>query len=126
MMPKLAIRFRIQRALLQITNLPDGDPAAKDVGRTEFNQLNNDMTTELQKWQQFGVPDYITAADNGGTAFSYNFGVRVRDPATGTQYDSIVDNNTALLTDTASWREFTADSSAFKGALVSNTGSSVE
>jgi hypothetical protein len=58
------------------------DPATnpttyKDIERNKMNQLFFDLTTAVQQYQQHGIPDFITSAMNGGTAYSYSIGDRV-------------------------------------------------
>jgi len=81
------------------------DPLALDVERQKFNQLMYDTTSVLRQYQEFSVPDFITSADNGGTAFTYSKGASVRyDGGSGTDvYVSLIDTNTDLPTVTASW-----------------------
>ncbi len=54
------------------------DPDALNIPRDQFNQIIYDMTLALQQYQQFGFPDFITSADNGGSPFSYSIGAVVR------------------------------------------------
>lgn len=84
---------------------PTVNPSSLEIERKKMNNLFNDITTILQQYQQFSVPEFITSAMNGGTAFSYSKGVRVRfDPGTGTSvYVSLVDSNTTDPTNTTNW-----------------------
>lgn len=84
---------------------PLTDPAAKRVPRDETNQLYFDMTENIRAWQIGAYPEWVTSAQNGGTPVSYPISARVRyDSGSGFHvYGSLVDNNTALPTDTASW-----------------------
>lgn len=86
------------------------DPDALAIERDKFNELMNRITTELQKFQQFSFPDFITSAENNGTAFSYAKDVIVRySPDGGSTYNfyqSKVNNNTNLPTSTAHWNVF--------------------
>lgn len=85
------------------------DPSALAIERTKTNQLMYDITTVLQQYQQFGVPDWIAAADNGGVDLEYAVGARVRydDTVNIYVYESLTPANTALPTDTANWRLIT-------------------
>lgn len=47
------------------------DPSALDIPRGQTNQLYYQITQALQQYQQYGAPDWITSADNGGTPFPY-------------------------------------------------------
>lgn len=82
------------------------DPAAKNIERDKMNQIFYDLTTALREYQVMGTPDFITAALNGGVAFSYSLHARVRyDDGGGFKiYESKIDANTDLPTVTASWR----------------------
>lgn len=92
------------------------DPAALPIEREKFNQLMNDVTTDIQQYQQHGTPEFITSADNGGVAYSYSKGDRVRyDDGSGyLLYESLINSNTDLPTVTASW------------AVINASGTTVE
>lgn len=83
------------------------DPTAKPIGRQTTNWLMNLMSTLLQRWQGETFPEWIDAAANGGTAFSYPRGAIVRFGTGLTQLRmSIVDGNTATpnaSSDTGQW-----------------------
>lgn len=79
------------------------DPLAKVVERDSMNQVLYDVSAGLQQYQTRGVPDFITAADNGGAAYSYSKFARVL--YSGKIYESLKDANTDLPTVTASWRQ---------------------
>ena len=85
---------------------PATDPNARDIERQMYNQALFDITETLQQYYQRGVPPYITAAMNGGTAYAYDQYARVRyDPGTGDRiYESLINNNTNLPTVTTAWR----------------------
>lgn len=78
---------------------------ARRIDRNLFNSILHLISAEVQQYQQFGVPAFITAAENGGVAFPYSNGAFVRfDPGTGERvYRSLSATNTALPTDTANW-----------------------
>lgn len=78
------------------------DPDALAIERLKMNQLLYDVTTALREYQIFGTPDWITNAQNGGTAFSYGQGAKVRY-TDGFVYESLSAANTALPTDPAYW-----------------------
>ncbi len=84
---------------------PTVNPSSLEIERKKMNNLFNDITTILQQYQQFSVPEFITSAMNGGTAFSYAKGARVRyNPGSGTGvYVSLVDSNTTDPTNTTNW-----------------------
>jgi hypothetical protein len=78
------------------------DPLTKDVERNKMNQLFFDLTTAVGEIQQFGVPDFISAALNGGTAFPYAKNARVKYTDGGV-YLSLIDANTSTPADTTKW-----------------------
>lgn len=85
---------------------PGVDPAAKDVPRDETNQLYFDITNAIKEYQEFGTPDYITSALNGGAAFSYAKNARVKW-TDGFVYESRVAANTSTPADLTKWRKLT-------------------
>lgn len=74
------------------------DPAAKAIERAKMNYLFGAITEALAALQQSGAPEWITSADNGGTAFPYSAGAIVKyrpspsDP--WATYVSLTNNNT--------------------------------
>lgn len=101
--------------------LPQTNPSALDVPRTQFNQLMNDITLNLQQYQQVGAPNFITAAQNGGSAFPYNkYSVVTYDDGTNGQriFMSLINNNTNLPTVASAWWwiDFTSNSVVFNNA----------
>lgn len=77
------------------------DPAAKNIERDKMNQIFFDMTTAIAELQSQGIPDYITSALNGGTAYSYGQYAIVK--YSGALYISLVAANTALPSDATKW-----------------------
>lgn len=77
------------------------DPAAKNIERDKMNQVFFDMTTAIAELQSQGVPDFITTALNGGTAYSYAQYALVK--YSGDLYISLVAANTALPSDATKW-----------------------
>lgn len=77
------------------------DPAAKNIERDKINQVLFDITTALAELQAQGVPDFITSALNGGTAYSYGLNAIVK--YSGDLYISIASTNTALPSDATKW-----------------------
>ena len=59
------------------------NPSALSVDRAMFNYLLNTITAQLQQYQQYGAPEWITSTNNGGSAFAYDFGAVVRYSASG-------------------------------------------
>lgn len=75
------------------------DPAALPIDRSTTNWLFMQITQALQALQQAGVPEFITAANNGGSTFSYGKGSVVLWSASGnapfTKYVNLTAGNTA-------------------------------
>lgn len=93
------------------------DPDALPIPRQETNQLFYDITDAIRQYQTHGIPDFITAVENGGSAFSYDKGALVLydDGTNGIRiFQSKVDANTSLPTDVTKWRWI--DNSA--GAII--------
>ncbi|MEI9746102.1 tail fiber protein [Enterobacter ludwigii] len=89
----------------------DADAHAKAVEREVMNFMFNAVTLALRQYQTAAFPEFITAADNNGTAFSYTAGTVVRYRATSADsfknFVSLEDNNTATPgADAAKWQEF--------------------
>lgn len=80
---------------------PATDPSAKRIERKSFNGVLNFLSKAVQEIQVAGVGNYILAADNGNIAYSYNKGALAL--YNKVVYQSLVDNNNALPTDTARW-----------------------
>lgn len=74
------------------------DPAARPIDRSTMNWLLLQVTTALQALQQSSTAEFITAAQNGGVAFSYGLGSVVLWSASGNapfvKYVSISSANT--------------------------------
>lgn len=103
-------------------SLIDTDPNSKDVPRQETNQLYFDITENIGFLQRNGVPEFVTAAQNGGSPLPYEIGAIVRwkagpgDPYR--TYVSNVDSNADDPSVTASWSPF-----VFRTALDADTTS---
>lgn len=91
---------------------PSTDAGARRIERNMFNQLMFDVTSTLQLYYQTGVPPFITAAQNGGTAYPYNIRSRVLyDSGSGIRiYESRRANNTSLPTVTTHWTRVDVES----------------
>lgn len=81
---------------------PKTDPLSKNIDRALTNATLFDITTALQEYQTNGTPDWITNAQNGGVAFPYPLGARVRY-TDGFLYQSLKAANTSLPTVAADW-----------------------
>lgn len=84
--------------------LPYDDANARDIERTQNNQLHYDITTALQEYQTNGVPDWIEPSQNGGVNYAYPLGARVRY-SDGKIYVSQKAANSSLPTVVADWTE---------------------
>jgi hypothetical protein len=89
----------------------DADANAKPVEREVMNFMFNAVTVALRQYQSAAFPEFITPADNNGTAFAYAAGTVIRYRASITDafknYVSLVDNNTATPgSDESKWQEF--------------------
>lgn len=93
---------------------PETDPSAKRIDRETFNGLMNLVTSAINELQTNGVKPFITAAENGNSAFVYGEGVPVL--YNGKLYVSRAAGNTALPTDTTKWwamEEYIRDANGF-------------
>ena len=101
------------------------DPLAKAIERTKLNAVLYDITNALQQYQTHGVPDFITTADNGGTAYPYSIYsiVRYNSGSGFHNYMSLKDNNTSLPTVTSDWKidPFSTDIAALIHAATSKS-----
>lgn len=77
------------------------DPLAKNIERDKMNYIMYAVTKAVQEMQANGVPDFITPALNGGHAYIYSKGARVKD--SGRIYESLKAANTDSLAVAASW-----------------------
>jgi hypothetical protein len=77
------------------------NPLAKKVERTKFNQLMYLVTSEIRQYQQFGTPNFITSAENGGVDYAYDKGARMVEG--GVLYESLIDSNTDARSVITSW-----------------------
>ncbi len=82
------------------------NPMALPFPRLQHNQILQDITAALQQYQTLSIPNFITTADNEGTAYSYSkFAQVLYDPGSGLRpYQSLASSNTALPTDATKWR----------------------
>ncbi|MGP2977775.1 Ig-like domain-containing protein [Serratia nevei] len=86
------------------------DANAKEVERDVMNSILNAITVALRQYQTDSFPEWITPANNGGTAYPYGAGVVVRHrQGNGAfiSYVSLTDNNTTEPgTEGAQWQGF--------------------
>jgi hypothetical protein len=78
------------------------DPLVKNIERDKFNQLMYDLTLSMRQYQTRGFPEFVTAADNGGTPYPYGLGAYVQW-TDGLSYVSLVNANTSDPTDSTKW-----------------------
>lgn len=99
----------------------DYDPDAKAIERDKQNFLFGAITAALKQYQTFGVPEFITSTDNGGTPYAYAKGATVRYTGDGGTtwevYESQEDNNEDEPP-SSKWRR----RSAWSANLVANNG----
>lgn len=98
---------------------------ARRIERDEFNGLMFSAFQEIQQYQQFGIPNFITAAQNGGTSFPYGLNATVRrDPGSGSRiYQSLAASNDTTPPG-ANWRDITDSITAIAaGSGIAVTGS---
>lgn len=103
------------------------DPAALPIDRSTMNWLFYQVTNALAALQLGTIPEWITAAQNGGVAATYGKGAEVLYSASGNppfvKYVSLIDNNTDTPGATGNW-QVVADaisSSAQASAGTDNT-----
>jgi hypothetical protein len=93
-------------ALDQNTN-----PSALDVDRAATNQFNYDVTTALQQYQTWGVPNFISISDNnndGPYAYSKYAYCLYDDGVNGEQvFQSLISNNTNIPATSTTSQNFT-------------------
>lgn len=96
----------------------DTDPAALTIERLGFNELMYDITSNIQQYQQHGVPEFITTSDNGGTAFPYtkNAIVRWDNGSSIENYISLVGSNITLPSNTTNWAKLSGNTALLDAA----------
>lgn len=105
----------------------DADANAKAVERDVMNFMFNAVTVALRQYQTAAFPEFITAADNNGSPFSYSSGTVVRYRSSSNtafkNYVSLVNNNTATPgTDQAKWQEFIFAEASEQEAVEGKSG----
>jgi hypothetical protein len=79
------------------------NPSALPISEPQTNQLFLDITSACQQYQQIGVPNFITTAQNLGTPYSYaQYSYAIYTD--GRIYQSKVNANTSLPTTITNWR----------------------
>lgn len=95
------------------------NPNARFVERDVTNQIYNDITSNIQEWQNRVYPEFVSPTNNGGTPVSYDINAKVYFE--DVLYRSLKNNNTDLIGE-AGWIE---DSNS--ASLVANdNGGSVQ
>jgi hypothetical protein len=77
------------------------NPNALPILLGQFNQVMLDATTNLQQYQTYGTPNWITASQNGGVAYPYPIYARVY--YNSLVYENQVAGNTATPGVDATW-----------------------
>lgn len=80
---------------------PATDPSAKRIEREEFNGILFQLSTALNEIQQNGAAQWISPADNGGSAVQYKAGALVSYQ--GIIWMSLIDNNTGTPSIAGNW-----------------------
>lgn len=110
--PNGVVSYNTGYGLDYTKNYPVQD-GSKPVGQTDLNGLFFDVTRGIKQYQVFGVPNFITSADNDGAAYEYIKYARINYDI-GTDDYRIFEAKTdtsALPTDRTAWRlyDFDAD-----------------
>jgi len=87
------------------------DPSSKPIDRAKHNGLFEDITDNIKQYQTFGVPEWITSADNDGTPYPYEQFARVKY-TDGNVYVSLVASNTEEPTTGDQWEIFSTNPGA--------------
>lgn len=108
----------------------DADANAKAVEREVMNFMFNAVTVALRQYQSSAFPEFITAADNNGTAFAYAAGTVIRYRASSTEafknYVSLVENNTATPgSDESKWQEFIFAEATDQETTIGTSGTKI-
>lgn len=83
------------------------NPAALPIPRGQTNQLFYDITNNIQQYQQYGVPFWITSSDNGGTSFPYpKYALAMYG---GIVYENQVASNTATPGTDSTWLQLSGN-----------------
>ena len=83
------------------------NPAALPIPRAVMNQLFFDITNNLQEYQQYGTPQWITAIQNGGFPFPYPIYARVY--YLGVVYENQMAANTNTPGTDTTWSAISGD-----------------
>jgi len=99
------------------------NPDALPIGRETFNQVLFDITTLLQQYSQYGVPLFITNAQNGGVDFPYP--QYAQTFYMGNVYENQVASNTALPGTDATWARVSGGGIVPTGTILDFAGPAV-
>ena len=100
-------------AYYELDNDPStGDPLALDIEREKDNYFKNVISKNIKHWQENTYPNWFN-----DIKYPKNATIKYTD---GNVYVSLVDNNTALPTDTINWTIY--DLSNLGGQFVKLTG----
>lgn len=97
------------------------NPAALPIPRGQMNQLFYDITNNIQEYQQYGSPNWIAAADNGGVAFPYPQYARVY--YSGAVYENQVASNTVTPGTDDSWLLISGNAQGIQPGMLVDSAS---
>lgn len=97
------------------------NPAALPVPRGQMNQLFFDITNNIQEYQQYGSPNWITALDNGGVSFPYPQYARVY--YSGQVYENLVASNTATPGADDTWLKLSGNAQGIQPGMLVDSAS---
>lgn len=94
------------------------------IDRAQSNYMYYILTLNQRQYQTEGAPRFITSAENGGSPFSYDkYATVLYDAGTGLAlYQSLINSNTGLPTDTSKWRKLDPYNQAIERASPAFTG----
>lgn len=92
------------------------NPNALPVARGSFNQLMFQATGNIQQYQQYGTPFWITSADNLGVPYAYAVSARVYYG--GVVYENQLDGNTSTPGDNNTWLVISGNQSSFQAGMI--------
>lgn len=106
--------------------LPYANPDSKDVPRDKSNQLQWLISKALQEYQNNGVPDWVTAAQNGGVNLSYPIAARVRGTDGNVYHAMVSASNTDPTGDLSRWAPVGKGITAVTGLTNANVTLNIE
>ena len=92
------------------------NPDALPIGRTTYNQVLFDITTQLQLLSQYGAPQWITSDQNLGVPFPYPVAAVVY--YSGARYENLTPANTATPGTDDTWLLTSGDATGVASGVV--------